>query len=151
MVRGRGRQEQRSMTMGERTDIVGLKKEAEATLKHLESNPGTARGDVIDRSKLKNEIRRYDDILHQGEPAAARGINKDRLVKRAEELREEMRKNMPTREQMDHPAKNPGAIQKHLKWAKLNDPKVREYKEIMRRLEPEDPTAMDVECLRREK
>jgi len=150
MTRGRNT-EKRSMTLGERTDIQGLKKETEANLRFLEENPGVSRGDSVSKDRMKKEIKRYDQILHEGAPVAPRGSNKDALVKEARQLEEQMRVNMPTREQMDHPAKNPGAIHKHLKWSKENDPRVRRYKEIQRRLEPEDPTAMDVEKLRRDK
>jgi hypothetical protein len=131
--------------------MQGLKREAEATLKHLENNPETARGDEINKTKLKKEMAYYDKQIEQGRPKTPRGANKDALVKRAEELVELMKVKMPTRDQMDHPAKNPGAIRLHMNWVKENDARVREYKEIMRRLEPQDPTATDIEKFRREK
>ena len=153
MVRGRRvrAEGRRSLTQGEITDLKGQKQEAESTLKYIESNPGANTSTPVDKSALKRQINKYDAILSEGAPPKVRGTNKDGMAKRAEELRGEMRKNMPTRDQMNHPATNPGAVQKHLKWTKLNDPKVREYKEIMRRLEPDDPTAMSVESLRKDK
>lgn len=154
MTRGRGRkitEGGRSLTLGEREDLKGLRQEAEATLKHLSANPGTSRSDSIDKAKLKQEIDYYDGVLAEHSPTTPRGANKDKLWTRAKELEEQMKANMPTREEMDHPARRPGAVRKHMMWAKVNDPKVREYKELMRRLEPDDPTAMDVERLRREK
>lgn len=154
MTRGKGRkvtEDGRSLSIGERDDIKGLKQEAEATLRHLEANPGTARDDSIDKSKLKREIEQYNNILSNNGPTEARGLNKDRMVARARELSEKLQINMPTREQMDHPARNPGAVRKHLIWSKNNEGMIREYKELQRRLEPDDPTATDLEKLRREK
>lgn len=141
----------RSMTIGEKEDIKGQKQEAVATLKYLEENPGASRSDMVDKTKLKREIDRYDAVLAEGVPTNPRGANKDHMVARSKELAEKMQKNMPTREQMDHPARNPGAIRKHMIWSKNNEKNVLEYKEIMRRLEPDDPTATDVEKLRMEK
>lgn len=149
MVRGKGKEEKRSMTIGERQDITGLKKDAEANLKFVADNPGVKRG--VDTSRLQKEVAHYDKVLQEGTPVTPRGVNKDNMRKEARDLEAQMQKGMPTRDQMDHPANNPGAVHKHLKWSKENDSRVRKYKEIQRRLEPDDPTAMDIEKLRREK
>jgi len=152
MTRGSGKYkvtDGRSLSIGEREDLKGLKQEAVATLKHLEANPGTARSEMIDKGHLKREIDRYDGILAENSPSVPRGTNKDHMVARAKELAETLQKDMPTREQMDHPARNPGAIRKHMFWNKKNEKNVQEYKELQRRLEPDDPTATDVEKLRR--
>ena len=153
MTRGKGHKvtEGRSLTIGEREDLKGQRQEAEATLKYLAENPGASRGDVVDKSILKREIDKYDAILAENSPNVPRGTNKDRMVARARELEGIMQKNLPSREQMDHPARNPGAIRKHMLWDKANAANIQEYKEIQRRLEPEDPTATDIEKLRREK
>lgn len=154
MTRGKGRNPvtglDRSMTIGERDDIKVQRAEAEATLKHITENPGAV-AEGIDKGKLKREIDRYDAILHEGTPLKVSGIRKDGLAKEAEQLREVMQKNLPTSEEMAHPAKNPGAVQKHLMWEKRNLQNIQRYKEIMRTLEPEDPTATNIDRLRREK
>jgi hypothetical protein len=139
------------MTHGEKEDLAGLRQEAQSTLDHLEKNPGTSRSDMIDKARLKKEIAYYDGQIAAGTPQAFRGMNKDKMVARAKELADKMQVNMPTREQMDHPARNPGAVRKHMIWTKNNDGNIREYKELQRRLEPDDPTATDVEKLRKEK
>lgn len=154
MTRGRGRNPltglERSMTVGEREDIKMQKAEAESTLKHITDNPNAV-AEGIDKVKLKREIDRYDAILHAGTPPRVSGIRKDGLVQEANRLKEEMQKNMPTAEEMAHPAKNPGAVQKHLMWEKRNLQNIQRFKEIQRTLEPDDPTATNIDRLRREK
>jgi len=158
MTRGKGTMKvnpvtglDRSLTLGERQDIVGQKAEAEASLRYAEENQVGGAGGAIDKNKLKAEINRYDAILHEGTPARISGMKKDALIKEAEGLANEMRKNMPTQDEMDHPSKNPGAVQKHIKWGDRNVQNIKRYKEIMRQVEPDDPTNTNIDRLRREK
>ena len=153
MTRGKGKINpvtglNRSMTMGELQDIQQQKAEAEATLKYATDNQVGGAGSAIDKNKLKQEISRYDAIIHEGSPQKVRGVQKDALLKEAEALRVEMQLNMPTQDEMDHPSKNPGAVQKHLKWEGRNLQKIQRYKEIMRTLEPDDPTNTSIDRLR---
>jgi hypothetical protein len=148
MVRSKGK---RSMTIGERQDIEGLKAEAEATLRHAEENKVAGSGEMLDKTHLKREIARYDEILHEGAPVKVRGVTKDKLISEARELEDKMQKYMPTREEMAHPERNPGAVQKHIKWGDRNKGNIQRYKEIMRTLEPDDPTATSIDRLRRDK
>jgi len=140
----------RSLTIGERQDIVGQRQEAEATLKFVNENPAAV-APGVDKARLKKEIERYDNILHEGTAQKVSGLNKDKLIKEAQRLRDEIKQNMPTREEMDHPAKNPGAVSKHMMWNKRNQKNIEQYKQIQRQIEPDDPTATSVENLRRNK
>lgn len=156
MTRGKGKVNpvtglDRSMTAGEILDAKSMKAEAEATLKYAEENQIAGAGANIDKAKLKAEIARYDAIIHEGTPTKVSGIKKDALVEEAKKLAETMQKNMPTIEEMNHPAKNPGAVQKHLKWESRNMQNIQRYKEIMRTLEPDDPTNTSIDRLRRDK
>jgi hypothetical protein len=154
MVRGKTKTKkvERSLSHGELQDVRGLKQDAEATLRHIEENPGTARSETVNKAGLKKQIDYYDQVIHDGMPKTPRsGVQKDALAKEAKELAEKMKEGMPTRAEMDHPSKNPGAIRKHIQWAQRNDDNVRRYREIMRRLDPQDPTSSDVERLRRAK
>ena len=142
----------RSLTMGERQDITQQKAEAEATLKYATENQNVAgAGGAINKDKLKADIDRYDAILHEGTPAKLSGIKRDGLVSEAKALEVELQKNMPTLDEMNHPAKNPGAVQKHIKWEGRNLQNIKRFKEIMRQLEPDDPTNTNIDKLRREK
>jgi hypothetical protein len=157
MTRGKGKVNpitglDRSLTLGERQDIMTQKTEAEATLRYATENqyaPGAA--GTINKEKLKSDINRYDAILSEGAPAKLSGLKRDALIREAKELEEKLKENMPTTEEMNHPAKNPGAVQKHIKWEGRNLQNIKRYKEIMRQLEPDDPTNTSLDKLRREK
>jgi hypothetical protein len=56
---------------------------------------------------------------------------------------------MPTRDEMRFPAKNPGAVRKHMAWSTKNAQRIERYRYIQRVLNPDDPRS--VENLRREK
>lgn len=150
MTRGKGGIK-RSLTLGEKADLLSQKQEAEAQLKELETyGQGTA-AEAIDKTKLKKEAERLGNYVDEHSVPNVRGVGKDRLAQEAEVLKGEFMKNLPTRYEMDHPARCPGAVHKHLKWSQKNEPAVRRYKEIMRTIEPDDPTAGDIEKLRMEK
>ena len=138
----------RSMTLGERQDIAQQKMEAESTLRYAEENNVAGAGGAINKDRLKAEIKRYDSILHESTPAKISGARKDALAKEAAELVAKMQVNMPTQDEMDHPAKNPGAVQKHIKWGDRNVDNIKRYKEVMRQLEPDDPTNTSIDRLR---
>jgi hypothetical protein len=150
MTRGKGKQKQ-TLGVGE---IAGLKdemKEIGATLKYLDENPQASRGQEVNKSGLIKRAEHLQRCIDEGTPKEVRGINKDKIAERAKVLESEMQENMPTRQEMDHPGTNPGAIAKHMKWLQRNDARVREYKEIQRSLNPDDPAGTSIERLRREK
>jgi len=148
MTRGKGKI---PMSVSELQDIAGMKQEAEATLKHVTEHQVSGAGEMIDKGKLKAEIARYDAILHEGAPVKVGAIRRDALSKEAAEIRAEMEKGMPTRDEMDHPARNPGAVHKHMNWEKRNLKNIERFREIQRTLEPEDPTATNYDKFRKEK
>ena len=149
MVRGKGGS--KMLTEGERSDIKGQRQEAVATLNEIEKfGKGTA-AEAIDKSRVKKEINRYDQILEEGAVPNVRGTTKDKLAKEAKAIEESIQEGMPSRYEMDHPAKCAGAVHKHINWSKKNDPAIRRYKEIQRVLHQGDPTAGDIERLRRER
>lgn len=141
----------RSLTMGERQDIQQQKIEAESTLKYATENNVGGAGGAIDKKKLQAEINRYDAILHEGTPGKISGLKRDALLKEAQALAVAMQVNMPTQHEMDFPHKNPGAVQKHIKWEGRNLSNIKRYKEIMRQVEPDDPTNTNIDRLRKEK
>lgn len=149
MVRGKGKKQ--VLGLGEIQGLKEEKGEIDATLRFLKENPGTSREDGVNKVALLKKAEYLEQCITDGTPPVVRGANKDRMVQEAEELKNKMRENMPTREEMDHPGKNPGAIAKHIKWLQRNDTHVRRYKDIQRTLEPDDPTACDIERLRKEK
>jgi hypothetical protein len=122
------------------------KREAEAALKEAQV-PGRAR--ELDQGALKQEINHIDKALHDGRAPRLSGNKKDSLAKEAKNLAEQIKEGMPTREEMSHPSRHPGAIAKHLNWDKRNAEKIQRYKEIQRQINPEAP--INIESLRRAK
>ena len=155
MTRGRGINPatglNRPMSAGEIQDIRGQKQEAEASLRYATENQVGGAGGAIDKNKLKAEINRYDAILHQGTPKKVSGMQKDAMVKEVERIKAEMQVNMPTQYEMDHPAKCPGAVQKHMKWDERNRENIQKFKTLQRQIDPDNPTNTNYDLLRREK
>jgi hypothetical protein len=109
---------------------------------------GTA-AEQMDKDVIKRQIARIDQAIADREPPRVRGADKDALVKEAEAIENELREGIPTREEMDHPAKYPGAVRKHMNWSGKNQEKIERYRYIQRIINPEDPRS--VENLRRDK
>ena len=68
---------------------------------------------------------------------------------RRTEIEDRLVVGMPTRYEMDHPARCPGAVRKHLAWLSRNNPLIERYVEIQKILRPEEPKS--VEALRKDK
>lgn len=111
----------------------------------------TPEGDVgLEPTHIKSDVSKVANHLagdELGDPATTR---REDLVKEADALRVRILEGMPTRDEMDHPARHPGAIQKHLIWDKRTEKDKVRYREIMRILEPGDPTAIDLEKFRKD-
>lgn len=149
MTRGKGKQ--RILTGGEIEDIKGQRQEAESALRQADSYGAGTAAAQINRTALQNEVKHYNKVLEEGKAPQVRGANKDSMVAESKKLEGEIREGLPTRFEMDHPSKAPGAVHKHMNWAKRNEEKLRRYKHIQRILEPQDPTATDIERFRKEK
>ena len=136
------------------TELQGLKedkREAELVLQEAESfGIGTA-GEQLDKGKIKAEIEHYDREIHEGSPRKIVGKTKDNLHREAKELEEQFKKGMPTRFEMDHPGKCPGAVRKHLSWLSNNENTgfVDKYRQIQRQINPGEERS--IEDLRKDK
>ena len=147
MTRGKSK---RILTPGEVEDIKGMKAEAEEQIRMMGVGAGT-HADSIDKARLQKQVNYYGRLLDEGKAPKVRGTNRDRLAEEAKEIRERVTGAMLTRDQMDRPSKNPGAIQKQVRFMKTYKKDIQRYKEIQRTLEPDDPTAVDLERFRKEK
>jgi hypothetical protein len=136
MTRGKGTQK-KILSISEREGLISEKKDLETNLKDA-SQYG---GGQVNTGVIKQQINNLDKALHDGMAPKVAGIKKDALWAEAKQLKEEIMAGMPTQFEMDHPGRAPGAVGKHMNWDKRNADKIRRYKEIMRMLEPQDPTA----------
>ena len=135
------------LSISEREGLISERKDLEGNLK----DAGQYGGGQVNTGVIKKQIDNLDKALHDGLAPKVAGIKKDALWAEAKQLKEEIMAGMPTQFEMDHPAKAPGAIHKHMNWDRKNADKIRRYKDIMRALEPDDPTAMMYDSWRREK
>ena len=150
MVRGKGT----GYILGpaEMDGLVQEKQELQQALKEAESGEYGKGGKVsIDIANLKRQIAQIDAAIAQGEAPRIGGLKKDGLVKEAADILARIKIGLPTRFEMDFPTKAPGAVGKHLKWVARTEKDIHRYREIMKTLEPEDPTATDIEKFRLEK
>lgn len=113
------------------------------------AGPGSSRAGSIDVSRNKARINQIDRSIETRTPQEARGKAKDSLVREENEIEERLIVGMPTRYEMDHPARCPGAVRKHLAWDARNKGLIERYVEIQQILRPEEPKS--VEALRRDK
>lgn len=149
MVRGKGTKKQEFLSTTEKDVLAGQRADLVTQLKDLnEFGQGTAAAQ-IDKGSIQKQIDRIDRTIDERQPPKISGSRKDELIKEAGDIEEKLRIGMPTREEMNHPAKNPGAIRKHMKWLERNNPLIERYRTIQRLVNPDEPKS--VESLRVDK
>jgi len=103
---------------------------------------GTA-AEQLDKSMIKRQIRRFDRVLEEATPGRLTGQQKDALSKREKELIDKFQEGLPTRYEMDHPAKCPGAVKKHQRWSSTNKHLISEWRNIQRTLRPGEEISIE--------
>ena len=128
-------------------EIEGLKDEKhelETSLKEVESyGKGTA-AEQVDTGKMKSDIKRIEDSIEYGTAKSPRGHQKDALIKEEAELEVTIAQGMPSWYEMHQPAKNPGAVRKHMAWSDRNKINIGRYKQLQRILRPLEPKSIEV-------
>ena len=133
------------------SELQGLKEEAKESssmLKTMEDEgygKGTRADEMLDKGAIRSNIKKYDMLLDKYRPRKITGKAKDKLASRAQELGAFIQDGMLTREETrDH-----GMAYKNLAWEQKKAAAIQEWKQCQRRLEPGDPSASNVERLRR--
>lgn len=114
-----------------------------------EAGPGSSRAGGVNIESNRARIRQINNALETRSPHEAKGRAKDSLIREENEIEDRLIIGMPTRYEMDHPARCPGAVRKHLAWLNRNNQLIERYVEIQRILRPEEPKS--VEALRKDK
>jgi hypothetical protein len=149
MVRGKGVAKQ-ILSPGEIKDLQMERKEIETNMRELDEGAGAGtRAAAINRANLQKAQQRLDKTIVDHSPKVIRGGDKDRLASKAQELREKISQGMPSYDQMWKPTAHPGIVRQNLDWQRRNAGNINEYKQVMRQLEPGDPSASSVERFRR--
>lgn len=143
-------QKKQLLGTGEIENLKQEKHELESTLREADGY-GAGTGRDINRNAIQGQIKRLDEAIHNGTPGRLSGNKKDDMARRASELENQFQQGLPTRYEMDHPAKCPGAVKKHMTWLKNNEfnGRVDEYRQIQRTLNPGEE--LSIERLRKDK
>lgn len=117
----------------------------------------------VNRVRLNEQQKRVLQVLKDGTPEPTNGDQRDVMSKRAEQLKEQFQPYLQTREEVrvirrDNPAYF-SALDKHKMWTtpqealkgRTPEQVAEEYRNIKRRLEPEDEFADSLDRLRRPK
>jgi hypothetical protein len=148
MVRAK-KKPQNVLSTTEVANVQEEKRELEGVLQESENAGAGTQAEQIDKSRIKSQIRRLDLCLEQSAPGKLTGSQKDALSKRETELEDILKVGIPTYDEMQHPAKNPGAVRKHMHWGAKNKQNIKEYRNVQRLLRPGEEKS--IEQLRKEK
>jgi len=148
MVRGSGKMKE-LLSASEKENLLDQKKELQDTLKEaVIYGKGTA-AEQINQATVQRQIDSIDKAIADREPPKVKGSQKDALASELEALESAIHEGMPTRDEMRYPARNHGAVRKHMNWCTKNAQNIERYRYLQRVLNPEDPRS--IENLRREK
>jgi len=114
--------------------------------------PDYIRNQIQDRGSMVRQVRSIDSMLHKDTPHVYTESERDTMVAREKELREDLTAGMPTQAEMRRCP--PGAIDKHRHWESAHKAKILEWKNIRVRMHAsgmldEHATASDVANLER--
>ena len=149
MTRGRGIKKQEYLSKTETDGLQDSKRDLESQLKEIEEFGAGTPAAQMDRSAIKKQIDRIDRTLDERVAPKVSGNRKDELLKETMQIRERLSQGMPTRYEMDHPAKSPGAVRKHMAWLKRNQQDIERHRTIQRLINPDEPES--IEMLRKDK
>jgi len=150
MTRGKGTKKPvEFLSNTEREVLNEQKKDLETQLRDSREFGAGTPAAAMDQAAIQKQIRRIDTVIENHEPPKITGNRKDELAKECREIDEALKQGMPTRYEMDHPAKSPGAVRKHLNWLRENAARIERHRTIQRLINPEAPES--VEELRRDK
>jgi hypothetical protein len=142
MVRGKGTTAVKEiLNPSEVATLRDEQREIASTIREAQE-VGGSRGGGIDINKLKNKSKYIDQAIQ--------GHAKDALFKEEQYIADKLSVGMPTNYEMDRPAKNPGAVDKHLNWLKKNDALIQRWAEIQKSKGPNEERRY-IDSLRKEK
>ena len=123
------------------------------------------RGHMFDKTEVANNIKKLTKDYDRTRPETLSSETTNVMWKRAKQLKDEFTVGMLTRDEL-HPVKgflvegamkyvidddkigHLNSVKRELEWQKKNEGKIKEYKNLMRHLCPDDPSATDVEKFR---
>jgi len=122
-----------------------------ANAKEQLRNPEMA-SHIQDKGALHRQVKRMEETLAKQAPKPYdTPMEKDHAMRRAKELSDGFTLNMPSKEEMRR--NRDGGVYKHMAWEKQFKPDILEWRELVKRLEPEsdDPNLTSYERMRPER
>lgn len=122
-------------------------------------------GRIQEKDQAQKNLAQWQKLLDKNNPETMSPQTRSALWKRAKKLKDEFMIGMPSRDEL-HPVhavekngailtvvdeermKTSNIIDREIVWHKKMDDKIREFKNIMRHLNPDDPNAADIEKFR---
>ena len=123
--------------------LLDEKHDLEDTLREAETyGTGTA-AEQLDKDGLRRQIRSIDNTVEALSPGQVRGKTRDSLIREIKNLAEHLKKGLPTKYEMDHPAKCPGAVRKHMGWDARNKDAIKRWRYLQNIINPEAPESIE--------
>jgi hypothetical protein len=148
-VKPEPKEEPEILSYSEEMSLREEKQELEDTLRQAEEFGTGTPAAQMDKAALRRQIEGLDHAIASRQAPKISGKKIDSLVREARELEERFKQGLPTRYEMAHPAKCPGAVRKHMAWVARNEQYVNRYRYIQRLINPDDPKS--IETLRKDK
>ena len=147
------RKKKHILSAGEIAALQEEKNEIDSTLNAVDKEQygsGTHVRSSVDRGALKRQRDAVDRVIHEGSAGKISAAQKDKVASRAKELESQFTQGMPTRDEMwAKRGEHPGIVRKQKNWEERNSQKIQEWKQLRRQLNPDDPTASNIERLRK--
>lgn len=150
MVRSKSSSPREILSPSEVSGLRDEQREIDSAIREAREAGGSSRAGSIDVNKLKNKSAYLERAIQERSVQEPKGKEKDRLFKEENELADKLSVGMPTTYEMDRPAKNPGAVDKHLNWLKKNDALIQRWADIQRSKGPNEEKRY-LDSLRRER
>jgi len=141
---------------------VEVKADIERMEKMLNDPRDWVRKKITDVNEVKTEIQKKKDLLKAHVPKKLRGQKANKAFARAKELKEYIQKHMPDRKSYFQPyAKDSDSHKRQADFERTvkqqmefqKNPEIQkaiiQYKNIMRRIDPQDPSISNIEALRK--
>lgn len=154
MTRNATQQRSEKLTPGDRERFEDQKADLESQLAAIKGKE-TAAAEAIDESVVRRNLAKTTAILEKDVELEARGRQKDSLAREAKALEEELKANMPSKNEM-WPTRmgtpeSEKCVQKQMRFERQFGDKARRWKDIQRRLEPDNPYAGSLDRIRPER
>jgi hypothetical protein len=146
MVRSRKKStvpETELLTPSNKSALLDQRQELEDTLKEVDNFGQGTSAEQLDKENIKRQIRRIDNAIESRSVPEPKGKEKDSFIRECVQLEERFKQGLPTKYEMDHPAKCPGAVRKHMAWLERNKQHIKRWRYLQNVVNPDNPKSIE--------